>query len=140
MAQELLAVKLGEMDQKIGRLHGRIESSEYADAKMLQEEIENLRRECRENQEYLIQRMKYSRAKPIQKLFHSYTEIENVVDRIRGEIRDVECTSGNQIFQAEELTVFAEYALDFAMQAADYAALLSMDAMKAQKMLEEEEK
>ena len=107
---------------------------------MLQEEIENLRRECRENQEYLIQRMKYSRAKPIQKLFHSYTEIENVVDRIRSEIRDVECTSGNQIFQAEELTVFAEYALDFAMQAADYAALLSMDAMKAQKMLEEEEK
>ena len=104
MAQELLAVKLGEMDQKIGRLHGRIESSEYADAKMLQEEI------------------------------------ENVVDRIRSEIRDVECTSGNQIFQAEELTVFAEYALDFAMQAADYAALLSMDAMKAQKMLEEEEK
>ena len=73
MAQELLAVKLGEMDQKIGKLHGRIESSEYADAKMLQEEIENLRRECRENQEYLIQRMKYSRAKPIQKLFHSYS-------------------------------------------------------------------
>ena len=30
--------------------------------------------------------------------------------------------------------------LDFAMQAADYAALLSLDAMKAQKMLEEEEK
>ena len=27
MAQELLAVKLGEMDQKIGKLHGRIESS-----------------------------------------------------------------------------------------------------------------
>ena len=48
MAQELLAVKLGEMDQKIGKLHGRIESSEYADAKMLQDEIENLRRECRE--------------------------------------------------------------------------------------------
>ena len=69
MAQELLAVKLGEMDQKIGKLHGRIESSEYADAKMLQEEIENLRRECRENQVEHQQNQKYNAVIINQRLF-----------------------------------------------------------------------
>ena len=33
---------------------------------------------------------------------------------------------------AEEKTLLAEYALDFAMQAADHAILLSMEAIDAQ--------
>ena len=41
MAQELLAVKLGEMDQRDRKaLMEELRAAEHADAKMLQEEIE----------------------------------------------------------------------------------------------------
>ena len=48
MTHELLAVKLDELDEAIGRFHARIESSQTDTLERLLDSIENLRCECTE--------------------------------------------------------------------------------------------
>ena len=46
MAHEILSVKLCELDDHIGRLHGRVHLSESARHSQLKQEIETLRQDC----------------------------------------------------------------------------------------------
>lgn len=124
MAYEILSVKLQELEKEFARLHSRIELSQVADRGELQETIQNLQKECQENRLILHKKLKYSRAKKVQKIFEAYEKIEGIISPFSPKW-------GDDMSQ-EDAILMAEYSLDFAMQAANHALLSSLQAMKKQ--------
>ena len=61
MTHDILSVKLYELDKAIGQMHSRIEQGEMDCPEQVEKDIQELRRECRENREMLHNKMKYSR-------------------------------------------------------------------------------
>lgn len=147
MTNEILAVKLCELDRRVGRLHSRILDLEHAPQEVLQQEIKALRREYQENEQMLRNNLRFSRAPSVAVLYQAYTEVEEVLERLRKQMEQESeenketQSSGtkktpplSEIDPAEEKLLLAEYALDFAMQAADRALLISMEAAGAEQM------
>lgn len=128
MANDVLSVKLSELDERISSLHRRISSSQETSPAALQAEIALLRQECTANEQTLRSRLLGSRAAAVQKLAGSWTEIENQIQAARavwdgGTADDAD---------SEEKLLLAEYMLDFAMLAADHALLISLEAIATQ--------
>ena len=63
--------------------------------------------------------------------------MEQIVQQSRKRLQDMAQDSPDAEAVVEEKILLAEYALDFAQQAADRALLLSMDAMDAQLLQQE---
>ena len=126
MANEILAVKLCELDRKVGELHGRIEQSETVPHE------QHLRISCKSNDQMLRNNLKFSRAQAVQKLSEAYSEIVQIVRETKNSMKYPDWDSFQRETSAEEKILLAEYALDFAMQAADHALLISMEAIDAQ--------
>lgn len=128
MANDVLSVKLSELDERISSLHRRISSSQETSPAALQAEIALLRQECTANEQTLRSRLLGSRAAAVQKLAGSWTEIENQIQAARA------VWDGNTADDAdsEEKLLLAEYMLDFAMLAADHALLISLEAIATQ--------
>lgn len=127
MSYELLAVKLDELDEAIGRLHGRIESSQTDTLECLLDSIENLRCECTESEYLMHNRLKYSKAEPVRKMLCVYEEMKRMIQNVYQQFESRQLADT----QAEEKLLLAEYALDFAMQSANNAVLLSLEAIAA---------
>ena len=132
MANEILAVKLCELDRKVGELHGRIEQSETVPHEQLRQEIQHLRISCKSNDQMLRNNLKFSRAQAVQKLSEAYSEIVQIVRETKNSMKYPDWDSFQRETSAEEKILLAEYALDFAMQAAEHALLISMEAIDAQ--------
>ena len=119
---------------------------------VLQQEIEALRREYQENEQMLKNNLRFSRAPSVAALCQAYTEVEKVLERLREQVGEESrenkaAQSGGQketsaLMESdpvEEKLLFAEYAIDFAMQAADRALLISMEAAGAEQAKMEEQ-
>lgn len=133
-------------------MHGRILNLEHAPQEVLQQEIEALRREYQENEQMLKNNLRFSRAPSVAALCQAYTEVEKVLERFREQMGEESrenkaAQSGGQKETSalmendpvEEKLLFAEYAIDFAMQAADRALLISMEATEAEQAKKEEQ-
>ena len=131
MAHEILSVKLCELEDQFSRLNSRIYLSEMADHPRLQREIRELDRECEETDLTLRKKLQRSRAGIVSVLSDSYGEIGEIMERTKAALRD-RTTGESSDMAAEDKILLAEYALDFAMQAANQALLLSMKAIDAQ--------
>ena len=59
----------------------------------------------------------------------SYNQVEQIIQETKNKMK---MPGGGQEAEKEEKILLAEYALDFAMQAADRALLLSLQAIDAQ--------
>lgn len=127
MPHELLTVKLDELDEAIGRLHGRIESSQTDTLERLQDSIVYLSHECVESEHLMHNRLKYSKAEPVRKMLRVYEEIKSMIQNVYQQFESNQSADT----KAEEKLLLAEYALDFAMQSANHAVLLSLKAIAA---------
>ena len=139
MAYEILAVKLCELEDRLARLSSRIHLSEIAGHAQLQREIESLSRECTEAELTLCKRLQLSRAEIVSTLADTYMEIEQSIQKAKSELQAQAAGRDDPDVVAEEKILLAEYALDFAMQSADRALLLSMEAIDAQQFGEGKE-
>lgn len=96
--------------------------------------------------------LRFSRAPSVAALCQAYTEVEKVLERLREQMEEESrenkaAQSGGQKETSalmendpvEEKLLFAEYAIDFAMQAADRALLISMEATEAEQAKKEEQ-
>lgn len=140
MAHEILYVKLHELDQRIGRLHSRIQLSENAHPDQLSREIEILRKECAVNELALRNKLRFSRAAAVTEISAAYTKVEQVMKRVKTELGGGGTQEWRQAVTAEENILLAEYALDFAVQTAEYALLISLEAIEAQITEQEKER
>ena len=137
MTQEFLFVKLCELDNKIGQVHNRIHLSEAADHAQILAEVEALQKECAKNEIALRNKLHFSKAHVVGSLAESCDRVEEFFQEKNFE--NPASDHWGDTFSAEEKVLLAEYALDFAMQAADNALLISLKAMDAQMTLLEKE-
>lgn len=132
MTHDILSVKLYELDKAIGQMHSRIEQGEMDCPEQVEKDIQELRRECRENREMLHNKMKYSKAKLVGRIAEAYDKVDQVI-RIAQEQLGISFTEETtKELSAENKILLAEYFLDFAMQASNYALLMSLEAIHAQ--------
>lgn len=133
MAHEVIAVKLYELDKEFSKLHSRLELSENGNSAQIEEEIRQLKKECAENQVTLYNRLKSSRSQKVKQIAEAYETIEGVIKGTHQEIFGKTSDSLREQMSEEDLILLAEYSLDFAMQAANNALLISMEAIQTQK-------
>ena len=131
MAHEILSVKMYELDKKMQQVHSRIQLAETMDVEKLHQQIGQIQQDCEESQIILRNQLQHSRTECVMKLAKVYDEIENAVGRVLA-AENVDIEKGKMLSGTEEKILTAEYALDFAMQAANRALLISLEAIAAQ--------
>ena len=132
MAHEILSVQLCELEVQLARLNSRIHLSETAHRQQLQQEIQALCRECAETELTLQTKLQRSKAEIVSILADSYAEVEQSVQKAKAALQEQALCRDDSEDTAEVKILLAEYALDFALQAANRAVLLSMEAIDAQ--------
>ena len=133
----ILYIKLNQLDERMGKLHSRIHISQKAGHSQLRREMETLQKECEETQAALRENLQQSKSSMVSVLVQGYGQVEQIVQQSRKRLQDMAQDSPDAEAVVEEKILLAEYALDFAQQAADRALLLSMDAMDAQLLQQE---
>ena len=146
MAHEILSVKLSELEQRLGRVYSRIRLTETAGHDEVRMQKAALQQECAENDLALLNKLKYSRSRIVSEFCNSYGELNDVVTQIKKDLDIAPLPDDPSDIGTDELTesteekiLLAEYALDFAMQAADHALCMALDALDTQMTLEERE-
>ena len=128
MAQGILNAKLDELDRQLRKIHRKIQKSGSANPARLRADLEQVRKEYAENEKALRNRLRFSRSGVVTGLSVSYNQVEQIIRETKNKMK----MPGGQKAEKEEKILLAEYALDFAMQAAERALLLSLEAMEAQ--------
>ena len=98
----------------------------------VEKDIQELRRECRENREMLHNKMKYSKAKLVGRIAEAYDKVDQVIQIAQEQLGISFTEETTKELSAENKILLAEYFLDFAMQASNYALLMSLEAIHAQ--------
>lgn len=137
MAHEILSVKLCQLDERMERLHSRILISETAGQSRLQQEMDALAQECEQAEVALRNNLLRSKSDVAAALSESYSQMERIIRKAKERLEAIAAESPDPETVAEEKILLAEYALDFAHQAADKALLLSMDAIYTQMFQQE---
>ena len=140
MAHEILSVKLCELEEQLSRLSSRIHLSETAGRGQLRQEIRALSKECAETEWTLREKLRLSRAEVVAPLARTYGEVEELIRKTKSELETRAAGREGGEAAAEEKILLAEYALDFAVAAANRALLLSMEAIDAQRTSQEQER
>lgn len=139
MAHAILSVKLYELDEKISRLHSRIQLGESEDHNRIRAEVAALRRECEEEALTLRNKLELSKGEVIAGLSMAYSEIEQTIQRAMEGIKNTDAEVNDTEFVSEKKILLAEYTLDFAIQAANRALLAAMEALDAEMNRQEKE-
>ena len=138
MAHEILSVKLCQLDERMERIHSRIHISETASRNRLQQEIDALTQECDQAEATLRESLARSKSGVASLLAQGYDQVGRIIRSTKDRLQSIATANPDQEAAVEEKILLAEYALDFAHQAADRALLLSMDAISAQMFQQEE--
>ena len=140
MAHEILSVKLCELEEQISRLSSRIHLSETADHDQLKQEIRALSKECAETELSLREKLRLSKAEVVAVMSRAYEGTEQLIRKARSELETQAAGRDDGEASVEEKILLAEYVLDFAVEAANRALLLSMEAIDAQLTSQEKER
>lgn len=143
LKEGIFAVKLCELEQEYGRLQSRVHLFEGKDAAQAQQEILRLQDECREHKLLLDERIRSSRSSAVSSLSKAQLEYGQRVERILNEELPNEMRGRNQSCaedQAEVMTLYAEYAIDFATQSMRQALAAALSAVVLQQRAEQEAK
>lgn len=132
MAHEILSVKLCELENQLSRLSSRIYLSETAGNERLQQEIQTLSKEYVENEMTLRKKLEMSKPELTATLADAYAAIQLIIEKTKSKLQTRADCQNNAVDVAEGKILLAEYALDFAAQAANQALLLSLEAIDAQ--------
>ena len=138
MAHEILSVKLCQLDERMERLHSRIHISETACQSRLQQEIDALTEECDQAEATLRESLARSKSGVASVLSQGYDQVGQIIRSTKDRLQSIATANPDQEAAVEEKILLAEYALDFAHQAADRALRLCMDAINAQMFQQEE--
>ena len=135
MRQGLFAVKLNELDRQYAHLRRRLEISQRENREEILREIRELERACEEGELMLEQSTRGCRTGAVAAMAKAQLEYEQktreALERVLKEERDAEST-------AESVTLYAEFAVDFAAEAANRALLAALHATALQMDAEEQ--
>lgn len=135
LSNGIFAVKLCELEREYGRLQSRIQLSQEKDPEQLHRTLERLRDEYDEQQLLLEQTARGCRLKAVGQLADVQREYGQRMERILKERVEAAAADGEER-QAEAVTLYAEYAIDFATLAMRYSLMAALSAMELQARLE----
>ena len=124
----MFAAKMIELDEKIRHLHERIDDGEHENLTALMGELNALTEEYKLEQDAIRYRLEECKVPKIQALISMYNDVQ---ERMHNAAESDPNVTWNE--NAENTALLAEYALDFAILAADRALLLSLKAIQEQK-------
>lgn len=124
MEQDVLAGKLAEVDAQLAGVHAKLRSAAQMESAELDAAIAQTREETAQCAHALAERLRYSRAHQVGEIADAFEEIREIVRRVQTEVR-----RGDESGEEMQL-LFAEYAMDFAMQAARHALLVALEAIR----------
>lgn len=139
MAEMILNEKMAELEERLSGLHDRIRLYQKIPPQNLEQEIQALKKERALNRQELEKKLYSSKAEMVRALGSMYQEIQSIIQK---GMKSLEEKAPGDAFDkdAEGKILLAEYALDFACQAADCSLQLSLEAMNAQLLQEQGEK
>ncbi len=139
MNEVINPAKLKELEDKIDQFHDYMLWYKNADQEELTNQMDSLNDAILEENQQLKQKLHYSKSKVVFRIGVAYEEIENIIEALKKDLKQMSEASSLDEFDAEEEALLAEYMLDFAMQTSDYALLSVLKASDAQMRLEEKE-
>ena len=129
MARSVLSVRLREMDREVSGIHRGIHLAEAGPSAAERREYRQLLRAYTVKKHQTAKLLRCSQAGSARYLLDACRGMEEVMATLRRNLTQ----AGSD---ADEKLLWAEYALDFAAQAANRAVLLSLEAVNAQRSLE----
>lgn len=135
----IFAYKLCELEEEYGRLQSRIYLFQSKDEAQVQKGLDQLRDEGREHQLLLDERIRASRSPAVAALAQAQLEFGRRVEQVLHEELPDEMRGRNQTSaedQSEAMSLFAEYAIDFATQSMRYALIAALSAIALQRKAE----
>ena len=135
LKQGIFAHKLCELEREYGRLQSRIHLLQAKEPTQVQEELERLLDEYRERKYLLDERVQASRSPVVAALAQAQLEFAAHAEQILTDDLPNEMRGRNQSDaedRAEAMSLYAEYAIDFATQAMRYALIASLSAIVLQ--------
>ena len=142
MSQEgIFAIKLGELECQYERTLSCLRLYQVEDHKKIRKELEQVFGEYRDAERQLQKDVNTSRSPAIAALSGAQLDYDRRVRRIlqdelpfylHGENRDISAD------QVEAISLYGEYAIDFAAQAMRYAQMTVLSAIDAQMNLDEQ--
>lgn len=125
MEQDVLAGKLAEVDAQLAGVHAKLQSAAQMESAELDAAIAQTREET-EQCAHALGRAPGATAARIRvgEIADAFEEIREIVRRVQTEVR-----RGDESGEEMQL-LFAEYAMDFAMQAARHALLVALEAIR----------
>lgn len=139
MAEEILNEKMTELEERLVGLHDRIRLYQKIPPQNLEKEIQSLARERAINRQELEKKLYSSKAEMVRALGKMYQEIQSIIQKGMKNLEE-KAPGGPWDKAVEGKILLAEYALDFACQAADRSLQLSLEAMNTQLLQEQGEK
>lgn len=124
MEQDVLAGKLAEVDAQLAGVHAKLRSAAQMESAEMDAAIAQTREETEQCAHALAERLRHSRAHQVGEIADAFEEIREIVRRVQTEVR-----RGDESGEEMQL-LFAEYAMDFAMQAARHALLVALEAIR----------
>lgn len=119
----LLSAKLRELDEQYGRLHQRLARCQQADREQLEQALNRLWAEAESTDRQLLERTRGSRCPEAASLAQAQLEYNRQTEAI---------LQGGGIPPAEKAALYAEYAIDYATQAARHAIIAALTALELQ--------
>ena len=134
--QELLAVKLYELEKQYGKLLSRIRICGQEDREKLQGELEKAVDEYREHALTLQKDVENSRSRAVSELARAHLECSRKMDELLhdGKLEEYLHSVDNNRAEdrAEAVSLYAEFAIDYALQTIQYALISALSAMEMQ--------
>ena len=138
--QEIFSAKLSELEEEYVRLQNRIRLFQEKDERQILEELGRLQKEGRQRQRLLNDRIRSSRSPSAASLARAQLDYEKQAEKILTDKLPNEMRGTNQTWaqdQAEAMSLYAEYAIDFAVQSMRYALVAALKAIDLQMSAEE---
>ncbi|HIS68313.1 MAG TPA: hypothetical protein IAA58_02970 [Candidatus Gallacutalibacter stercoravium] len=137
----IFAIKLYELEQQYGRMQSRLHLCQTEDHSKIRQELQKSTDEYKENEILLKNNVEGSRSPAVAALAGAQLEYFQTVRRIlEQELPDYlhSETSTSPEDRTEAAALYAEYAIDFAVQSARYALIAALKAIDQQMNSEEQ--
>ena len=134
MSTAILNIKLYELEQGYGRMQSRLRLCQEAQEEKLLSELETLTNEYAQINYLLEQSAASSRSPAVAELSREQVDFFKKAEKTGGRLPEyLHCPTEDD---AEAYALYAEYAIDFAVQSMRYALISAMKAIEAQTLLD----
>ena len=140
----MFAVKLYELERQYGRMQSRLRLCQQDDHQKIRQELQRVMEEYQEDELLLLNNVENSRSPAVAALAGAQLDYSRRAEEILEQelpeyLRDEDCSAPEEgaKHQAEAAALYAEYAIDFAVQSMRYALMTALKAMDMQMDSEE---